>query len=326
MHQYNEPLLGCALNLRDFPDSTSEVEAYLDRVIVGRKTPVVRTTVVPEPAIVKPVVKPTPAPPSAPPASKQKESPWWDVVVNPKQAIPNNDDRLERLRQYYFKHLRVLTPPVIDKLRTETEEYRQGLPARLDASLAQFASADTRTQNLVLGKLRPLYSQELNDIDDQYVIDAATGDKMLGDFKEQLFRDVPLLQAVQADAQAFGAVDLAAIDANAAIGDGQDQRTGDGAFDLDVVGDFLGSRQYLPEEFYLARTERATAAWVALPAEEEADQLPHGVEAEATWHYRVTLEMTAKEPQIGVDIEFSDDLALTVLAASIADMGDAIDH
>jgi hypothetical protein len=36
--------------------------------------------------------------------------------------------------------------------------------------------------------------------------------------------------------------------------------------------------------------------------------------------------MTAEEPQVRVDIELCNDLALAILAASVADVGDAVDH
>src|SRR5690606_15465576 len=130
----------------------------------------------------------------------------------------------------------------------------------------------------------------------------------------------------QANAQAFGAVDLAAVDADAAIGDTEDQRAVDGALDMDVVGDFLGGRQYLTEEFHLAATQSTSTARVALPAQIEADQLPHGIEAEAARHDRVAFEVATEEPQVRVDVELSDDFALAVLAAGFADMNDAIDH
>src|SRR3990167_2685551 len=70
----------------------------------------------------------------------------------------------------------------------------------------------------------------------------------------------------QADAQAFVAVDLAAIDTHAAVGDGQNQRAGDGAFDMNVIGNFLGRRQDLTKELHFAGTQGATATGVALPA------------------------------------------------------------
>src|SRR5690606_34598873 len=114
----------------------------------------------------------------------------------------------------------------------------------------------------------------------------------------------------QADSQTFGAVYLATIDADAAIGDGQDQGAVDGALDMNVVGELLGGRQHLTEELHFTGAQRPAAARVALPAEEEAYQLPHGIQAQTAGHYRITFEMAAEEPQIRMDVEFSDDLAL----------------
>src|SRR5690606_25719714 len=130
----------------------------------------------------------------------------------------------------------------------------------------------------------------------------------------------------QADAEAFGAVDFATIDGHAAIGDAEDQRTADGTFDMDVVGEFLRARQHLAEELHFAGTQRTATARIALPAEVEADQLPHGVEAQAARHHRVALEVAGEEPEVRIDIEFGDDLALAVFTAGVADMHDAIDH
>jgi len=95
---------------------------------------------------------------------------------------------------------------------------------------------------------------------------------------------------------------------------------------MDVIGHLLGGRQNLTEELHLAGTQRASAAGVALPAEIKADQLPHGIEAEATGHDRIALEMTGEEPEIRVDIQFSNELALAVFAAHFADVNDAINH
>jgi len=79
-------------------------------------------------------------------------------------------------------------------------------------------------------------------------------------------------------------------------------------------------------EFHFAGTERASTAWVALPTQKEADQLPHGVEAEAARHHRIILEVTVEKPQFRVDIEFGNDAALAVLPIIGTDVGDAIDH
>src|SRR5690606_29022266 len=115
--------------------------------------------------------------------------------------------------------------------------------------------------------------------------------------------------------------DFAAIDADGAVGDGQDQRTIDRTLDVNVVGDFLGGRQDLAEELHFARTQGAAAAGIALPAEVEAYQLPHGVEAQAARHDGVAFEVAGEEPQVRVDIQLGDQFALAVLAADITDVG-----
>src|SRR5690554_7630048 len=95
---------------------------------------------------------------------------------------------------------------------------------------------------------------------------------------------------------------------------------------MNGVGDLLRIRQYLTEEFHLAGAQCAAAALIAEPAQVEADQLPHGVQAEAAGHDRVAFEMALEEPQVWMDIELGNDLALAEAAASVADVGDAIDH
>ncbi|MDT4873928.1 hypothetical protein FQZ97_1091970 [compost metagenome] len=82
----------------------------------------------------------------------------------------------------------------------------------------------------------------------------------------------------------------------------------------------------MAEELHFARAKRAATARVALPAEEETNQLPHGIEAEAARHHRVAFEVAGEEPQVRRDIELGDDFALAVFAAGVADMSDAIDH
>src|SRR5690606_8042247 len=104
------------------------------------------------------------------------------------------------------------------------------------------------------------------------------------------------------------------------------QRAVDGALDMDVIGDLLGGRQDLAKEFHFARAEGTAAAGVALPAEIEADQLPHGVQAQAAGHDRIAFEMASEEPEIRVDIQLGDQLALAILAAHFADVNDTIDH
>src|SRR5690606_6807176 len=75
------------------------------------------------------------------------------------------------------------------------------------------------------------------------------------------------------------------------------------------IGDFLRGWQNLTEKLHFARTQGAAPAFIAQPAQVEANQLPHGVEAEATRHYRVAFEMAGEKPQVGMDIQFGNDFA-----------------
>ena len=65
---------------------------------------------------------------------------------------------------------------------------------------------------------------------------------------------------------------------------------------------------------------------MAQPAEVEADQLPHGIQAQAARHHRVAPKVAVEEPQVGVNIQFGDQLALVVLTAGLVNLRDAIEH
>ena len=60
--------------------------------------------------------------------------------------------------------------------------------------------------------------------------------------------------------------------------------------------------------------------------EEEADKLPQGVHAKAAWHHRIAHEMAGKEPEVGVQVEFRNDLALGVRAATVVNVDNAVAH
>ena len=82
-------------------------------------------------------------------------------------------------------------------------------------------------------------------------------------------------------------------------------------------------------EFDLADAERAASAGSAEPAEEEARELPQGVEPEAARHDRVALEMAAEEPvetAVARHRQLGGDLAFAVRAARLGDGGDAVEH
>ena len=81
-----------------------------------------------------------------------------------------------------------------------------------------------------------------------------------------------------------------------------------------------------PENFDLAHAERAALAGRAEPAEEEAEQLPQRIDAEAAGHDRVALEVAGEEPEVGLELEHRADQALAVFAADFRDFGNAVEH
>src|SRR5690606_34876837 len=87
-----------------------------------------------------------------------------------------------------------------------------------------------------------------------------------------------------------------------------------------------GGRQHLAEELDLAAAQGAAAARGAQPGQVEADQLPHGVKAQAAGHHRIADEMALEEPEVRADVELGADEALAVLAAVLVDLDDAVEH
>src|SRR3546814_1031850 len=92
------------------------------------------------------------------------------------------------------------------------------------------------------------------------------------------------------------------------------------------IGHLRRGREDLAVQLDLADAESPAAAGRADPSEEEAQQLPQGVEPEAARHYRVGFEMAFEEPQIGADIEFGLDLAPAAGASLVADARDPVEH
>lgn len=130
----------------------------------------------------------------------------------------------------------------------------------------------------------------------------------------------------QADTQVGGGINLFTVNRYAAVSDAHDQLALDHTLQVDAVGDLFGGWQDLTGKFHFATTQGATAAFVAFPAQEEAYELPHGVKAQAAWHYWVGREVAVKEPQVRMDIQFGDDLTFAELTAFVADMGDTVEH
>ena len=95
---------------------------------------------------------------------------------------------------------------------------------------------------------------------------------------------------------------------------------------MDLVGHQLGIRQHLAEKLDLAGTQRAPMPGPALPAEEEAHQLPHRIQSKAAGHHRIGIEMAVKKPQAGSDIQLGLDVTLAMVAAILGDAGDPVEH
>ena len=93
-----------------------------------------------------------------------------------------------------------------------------------------------------------------------------------------------------------------------------------------VCGRRRGSEHIVTETWTLARAQRASAPGQLLPGHEEADQLPHRIQAEAAGHHRIALEVALEEPQVRADVELGADEALAVLAAVGVDLDDAVEH
>ena len=89
---------------------------------------------------------------------------------------------------------------------------------------------------------------------------------------------------------------------------------------------FLTVGSTWPENFSSPRPERAALAGRAEPAEEEAEQLPQRIEAEAAGHHRIALEVAGEEPEVGLEIEHGAHQALAVFAAGFRDLGNAVEH
>ena len=97
------------------------------------------------------------------------------------------------------------------------------------------------------------------------------------------------------------------------------------SLDVDTILDQCNVVGHLSRKFDLAAQRPSTTRGSA-PAEEEPGHLPQGVEAEATRHDRIALEMDAEEPEVRVDVELGANLAAAVAAASVVDLGDTVEH
>src|SRR5262249_13601635 len=100
----------------------------------------------------------------------------------------------------------------------------------------------------------------------------------------------------------------------------------DNLLHVDLVAHGFDAGADLAAEFNFADRQGAAASGRAGPAHEEADQLPHGVEAKTAGHHRIVPEMAFEKPAVRANVELSFDAALAVRATIYGDLGDAIEH
>src|SRR5262249_11965393 len=106
----------------------------------------------------------------------------------------------------------------------------------------------------------------------------------------------------------------------------QDELRAHDPLDVDAIDHFLDRGLNLAGKLDLAEAERAALALGAGPTEEEAHQLPQGVEAEATRHHRITLEMTRKKPQVRLHSELGSGKSLAMPATLLGNFADPLEH
>src|SRR5262249_14804454 len=97
-------------------------------------------------------------------------------------------------------------------------------------------------------------------------------------------------------------------------------------FYVDLITYQLLVGRHLAPEGDVADAQGAAAARRAGPAQPETDQLPHGVQAQAAGRHGVVREVAFEEPEIGIDIQFRNDLAALAGAAVHVDPDDAVEH
>ena len=54
--------------------------------------------------------------------------------------------------------------------------------------------------------------------------------------------------------------------------------------------------------------------------------LPQSIQAQASGHHRIAFEMAFEKPEVGIDVELGDHLALAIFAAIGGDGGNAVEH
>ncbi len=100
---------------------------------------------------------------------------------------------------------------------------------------------------------------------------------------------------------------------------------GDHTLDVQLVGDLFCGRKHRAVELDVPAAGAALAL-VAFPSQEKALQLPQRVQAQATGHDWVVVEMAWKEPEVRRDIQLGAHLAFSEWAAIVSDCRDSVEH
>src|SRR6056297_1229482 len=146
--------------------------------------------------------------------------------------------------------------------------------------------------------------------------------------KKRAVRPGPAASALaERDLHVLDLVDLLAVRLDPAVGDAHRQPARlNGLGEIDVVGQHFPVGPDHAGELHLAHSERVAASLPAAPAEVEAGELPEAIEAETARHDRIAGKMAFEEPEIGLDVELGDDMALAVRATVGGDVGDPVHH
>ncbi|MFT6579922.1 MAG: hypothetical protein ACJAU6_000346 [Alphaproteobacteria bacterium] len=132
--------------------------------------------------------------------------------------------------------------------------------------------------------------------------------------------------AKEANAHIIGVINWFSIDLHNAIGDAEDEFTHYDPLNVYYVGNLLCGFQNHAGKFYVAHANGAPAALSACPTQVKPDKLPHGVEPQTAGHYGIVFKMAFEKPEVGLDIQFGDNLAFSFGAAIIIDRDNAIHH
>src|SRR5437899_1120248 len=132
--------------------------------------------------------------------------------------------------------------------------------------------------------------------------------------------------AEQADLEVESLIDAGAVGREPAIGDAEHELRAHHPLDFEAIDHVLHGRQHLAGKLEFAEAERAALARRTEPAEEKSQELPQRIEAKATRHYRIALEMAGEEPKIRLHFQRRAHQTLAVFAARFRQLGNAVEH